>query len=99
GEGAGEVGRRHSSCEAGEQRGAIRCGASGAKDGGQGECGPAKHAPGAEPGKRVTGAGTHTASSEGKEEGKVHCALPPYQHRFARRAVLRAKPRRSTGRR
>src|SRR6516225_9863370 len=28
---AREVGLRHSSCEAGEQRGAIRCGASGAK--------------------------------------------------------------------
>jgi len=54
-----EVGPRHSSCEAGEQRGtpcgAIRgggnCGgASGAKGGGQGECGPAKHVPDAEPG-------------------------------------------------
>src|SRR5215831_13770751 len=50
------------SYEAGEQRGTIRCGASGAKGGDQGECGPAKHAPDAEPGKRVTGAGTHTAS-------------------------------------
>src|SRR5215813_9172164 len=58
------------SCEAGEQRGApcgaIRgggnCGgASGAKGGGQGECGPAKHVPDAEPGERVTGSGTHTA--------------------------------------
>jgi hypothetical protein len=27
-----------------------------------GECGPAKHAPGAEPGKRVTGAGPHTTA-------------------------------------
>src|SRR2546421_6384904 len=27
----------------------------------QGECGPAKHVPGAEPDKRVTGAGTRTA--------------------------------------
>src|SRR5215831_6696834 len=59
------------SCEAGEQSGApcgaIRgggnCGgASGAKGGDQGECGPAKHVPDAEPGKRVTGAGTHTAN-------------------------------------
>src|SRR5437868_13007508 len=68
---AREVGLRHSSCEADEQGGAIRCGAicgvancrgaGGAKGGDQGECGPAKHAPGAEPDKRVTGAGTHTA--------------------------------------
>src|ERR1700675_3522314 len=41
---------RHSSWEADEQGGAIRCGAGGAKGGGQGKCGPAKHAPGAEPG-------------------------------------------------
>jgi hypothetical protein len=40
--------------------GANRSGAGGAKGGDQGECGPAKHAPDAEPGKRVTGAGTHT---------------------------------------
>ena len=52
-----------------EQSGAAPCraicgganrGAGGAKGGDQGECGPAKHAPDAEPGKRVTGAGTHT---------------------------------------
>ena len=35
----------HSSCEAGEQGGAIRRGAGGAKGGDQGECGLAKHAP------------------------------------------------------
>src|SRR5205085_10528403 len=38
-----------------------RSGAGGAKGGDQGECGPGKHVPGAEPDKRVTGAGTHTA--------------------------------------
>src|SRR5215831_8325992 len=65
---AWEVGLRHSSCEAGEQSGAAirgggnRGGASGAKGGDQGECGPAKHGPDAEPDKRVTGAGAHTAS-------------------------------------
>src|SRR5262249_23317846 len=53
---------RPDSWEAGEQSGAIRRGVGGAKGGGQGECGPAKHVPDAEPGKRVTGAGTHTAS-------------------------------------
>ena len=34
----------------------------GVKGGGRGECGPALHAPGAVPDKRVTGAGAHTAS-------------------------------------
>jgi hypothetical protein len=35
---------------------ATGCGAGGAKGGGRGECGPATHAPGAGPGKSVTGA-------------------------------------------
>jgi hypothetical protein len=56
------VGLRHSSCEAGEQSGAIRCGASGARGGDHGECGSAKHAPDSEPHKRVKGAGSHTAN-------------------------------------
>src|SRR5262249_25416114 len=56
------VGPRHSSWEAGEQSGAIRRGVGGAKGGDQGECEPAKHVPDAEPDKRVTGAGAHTAS-------------------------------------
>jgi hypothetical protein len=49
--------------EAGEQSGAIRGGAGGAKGGDQGKCEPAKHVPDAEPGERVTSAGAHTASS------------------------------------
>src|SRR6266536_5051668 len=77
---AREVGLRHSSYEAGEQSGANRCGAGGAKGGDRGECGPAKHVRDAGPDKRVTGAGTHTASSKGKEEGEVHLAPPPHQH-------------------
>src|ERR1700681_3224150 len=36
----------------------------GAKDGDQGECGLAKHAPDTAPGERVTGAGTHTAGGK-----------------------------------
>src|SRR5271165_5410979 len=67
----GEVGLRNRSCEAGEQGGAIRRGAGGAKGGDQGECRPAKHAPNAGSGKRVTGAGTRTASS--KEIGRASC--------------------------
>jgi hypothetical protein len=42
---------------------AIRCGAGGAKGGDQGECEPAKHAPDAEPDRRVTGAGALTESA------------------------------------
>ena len=64
----------------GEQGRATGRGAGGAKGGGQGECGPAKHVPGTEPGKRVTSAGTHTASRKAKEEGTVHRAPPPRQH-------------------
>src|ERR1035437_4946786 len=79
---------RHSSWEADEQGGAIRCGAGGAKGGGQGKCGPAKHAPGAEPGERVPGAGAHTANCKAKEEGEVHRALPPRQYRSPRGSIL-----------
>ena len=48
--------------------GGERSGVGGAKGGGQGEWGPAKHAPGSGPGKRVTGAGPHTASSKGRAQ-------------------------------
>src|ERR1700758_3665395 len=43
--------------EATEQGKATSCGGRGGKGGGRGECGPAKHAPGAVPGTRGTGAG------------------------------------------
>src|SRR6516165_10870442 len=47
----------------GAVRGGIsRCGVGGAKDGDQGECGSAKHAPDSVPGARVTDAGPHAAS-------------------------------------
>src|SRR5262249_41986261 len=51
-----EVRLRNSSWEADEQSRATGCGVGGAKCGGRGECEPAKHAPGAGPGKCVTGA-------------------------------------------
>src|SRR5215469_9008090 len=95
-----EVGLRHSSDEADEQSAALcraicrrvlRGGVGGAKGGDQGECGPAKHAPDTESGRRVTGAGTHTESRERKEEGEVHRAPPPHQHRSARRGILRTQ--------
>src|SRR5437773_5033544 len=74
-----EVRLRNSSWEADEQSRAAGCGVGGAKCGGRRECEPAKHAPGAGPGKCVTGAGAHTASRKATEEGTVHLALPPYQ--------------------
>src|SRR5258707_2310019 len=49
-----EVRLRNSSWEADEQSRATGCGVGGAKCGGRGECEPAKHAPGAGPGKCVT---------------------------------------------
>src|ERR1700739_473998 len=91
-----EVGPRNSSCEAGEQRGAIRCGVGGAKDGDQGECGPTKHAPGTELGKCVTSAGPHTTSCKAKEEGTVHLASSPRQRRSAPALVLRTQEGRGT---
>src|SRR5205807_9858321 len=74
-----EVRLRKSSWEADEQSRATGCGVGGAKCGGRRECEPAKHAPGAGPGKCVTGAGAHTARRKATEEGKVHLALPSYQ--------------------
>src|SRR5258706_12673193 len=71
---AREVGRGRSGDEAGERSGAIRGGVGGAKGRGRGECEPAKHVPGTEPGRRVTGAGAHTAKSEREERGEVHLA-------------------------
>src|SRR5262249_31550817 len=84
-----EVGPSRSSFEAGEQGGAIRRGAGGAKGRDRGECKPATHGPDAAPGNRVTGAGAHTSSRKAKEEGTVHRALPPYQHRTAAGRILR----------
>jgi hypothetical protein len=52
---------RPDSCEAGDK---VEQSAtdSGEQGGDQGECGPAKHVPNPEPGKRVTGAETDTAN-------------------------------------
>jgi hypothetical protein len=62
-----EVGPGSSSCEAGEQGGAIRRGAGGAKGWDQGECEPATLGPDAEPGNRVTGAGAHTSNRKNSD--------------------------------
>ena len=71
--------------------GAFRGGAGGAKGGDQGERGPAKHAPGSGPGKRVTGAGPRTASRKAREEGEVHVASAPCRPRDAESGVLRVE--------
>src|SRR5262249_8189222 len=62
-----EVGPSSSSCEAGEQGGAIRRGAGGAKGWDQGECKPATLGPDAEPGNRVAGAGAHTSNRKNSD--------------------------------
>src|SRR5215471_6523060 len=57
----------------------------------EGECGTAKHAPGSELGKRVSGAGSHTTSSKTEKEGKVHRAPAPHQPGTPQGGVLRAQ--------
>ena len=69
---------RHSSGEVVEQNRATGGGDDGAKGGGQGEREPANHAPGAEPGKRVTSAGARTERRETTKEGTAHHALSPH---------------------
>src|SRR6266496_1206068 len=76
-----EVRLCHSSWEADEQSGPDRSGAGGAKGGGQGERGPANHAPDTVPETRVTSAGARTTNRKAKEEGEVHCTPPSHQHR------------------
>ena len=72
-------------------------GAGGAKGGDRGERGPAKHAPDADPGKRVPGAGACTESSKAKEEGEVHRAPPPHQRRDLSEAFYELKRKAAPG--
>lgn len=62
--------------------------------GDQGERGTASHAPGAGPGKCVTGAEPRTASRKAKKEGEVH--LSPSHHSDAPDGVLCAQARSRT---
>src|ERR1700688_4941231 len=94
-----EVTLRHSSCEADEQSRATGGGAGGAKGGDRGKRGTGRHAPDAEPGRRVTRSGPRTESSKGKEEGEVHRAPTPRHRRRAGRGVPRIAEGRSAGRR
>src|SRR5215471_412691 len=88
---AREVRPGHSSSEADEQRQTTGSGVGGAKGRGRGEREPAKHAPGAGPGKRVPSAGTRTTSRKAKEDGKVHRAFPPSQYTDAASRILRSQ--------
>ena len=82
--------------KAGTRPGARR-GAGGAKGGDRGEHGPSTHAPDAEPGERVTGAGPCTASCKAAEEGEVHRADAPCHRRSAAGAFQALERRRRRG--
>src|SRR5450631_689340 len=73
----GEVRLARISDEAGEQTRATGSGVGGAKAWGRRERGRATHVPDTVPRKRVTGAGSCTASSKGREEGEVHRSISP----------------------
>src|SRR5215217_8863876 len=87
----------HSSGEVGEQGGACRGGADGAKGRDRGEGGTAKHGPDPEPGSRVPGAGPPTAGSGEEQEGEAHGAAAPCQPRHSALGLLRAEEGRSAG--
>src|SRR3984885_1566483 len=95
-----EVGLAHSSCEACERSGARRRGASGAKGRDQGECGPANHGPDAEPGSRVTCAGSHTRSRNQEQSTAADHTPASCQRRCLAGGILRTEEeRRAWGRR
>ena len=72
-------------------------GGGGGKAAGQGECGPAKHAPDTEPGGRAQCAGPHKASSEDGQGETVHGApAPRLRHRDPARGLLRPQAGRGT---
>src|SRR5271166_220087 len=68
--------------ETGEQGGASRGGTGGGKRWDQEECGPAKHGPDPEPGRRVTGARTHTRGRQQEQEGTTHGASASRRHQL-----------------
>src|SRR3954470_20784770 len=105
-----EVRLADSTGEAGEQSGTSRGGAGGGKqwdqeewdqeEWDQEECEPAKHGPDAEPGSRVTGAGSHTWSCHQGQEGEAHSApAPRHGRRPAARLLHSEEARGSRGRR
>src|SRR3954464_3947603 len=86
-----EVRLADSTCEAGEQSGTSRGGVGGGKQRDKEECGTAKHGPNAEPGSRVTGAGTHTRSCQQGQEGEAHSAPAPHHGRHSAECLLQSE--------
>src|ERR1700730_3378539 len=76
-----EVGLIDSTCEAGEQSGAIHGGVGGGRRWDQEECRTAKHGPDTESGSRVTSAGPYTRGCKQEREGETESALASRQHR------------------
>src|SRR5271170_6493112 len=94
-----EVGPAHSSSEACERSGVRRRGASGAKGRDQGECGPANHGPDAEPGSRVTCAGSHTRNRNQEQSTAADHTPASCQRRCFAGGILRTEEeRRAWGR-
>src|SRR5712671_6925108 len=76
-----------STCEAGEQSGAIRRGAGGGRRWDQEECGTAKHGPNTESGSRDTSAGPHI---RGFFDAMAHSWIIRFlEHRIADKRILR----------
>src|SRR3954462_4105728 len=73
-----EVRLADSTGEAGEQNGTSRGGAGGGKQWDQEDWETAKHGPDADPGSRVTGAGSDTWSCHQGQEGEAHSAPAPH---------------------
>src|SRR5690242_5764170 len=67
----GEVRLAHSTEEAGEQGGTVRCGVGGGKGQDQGEGGAAKHSPDSEPGCYVTSAESPARSCKQERNGEA----------------------------
>src|SRR5260370_24014153 len=69
-----------STCEAGEQSGAVHGGVGGGRRWDQEECGTAKHGPDTESGSRDTSAGPHTRSCILEREVETYSAIPSRLH-------------------
>src|SRR5262252_10774710 len=77
-----------STCEAGEQSGAICSGVGGGRRRDQEECGTAKHGPNAGSGCCVTGARPHTGSCKQEQEGESDSASASRECRSATVGLL-----------
>src|SRR6516162_1930277 len=72
------------------EQSSISCrGACGTKGRGQGECGPANRGPDAEPGSRVTSAGSHTSSRHQEQKREADGASTSHRHKHVARKLPR----------